>query len=199
VSVQIFVEGGGNQATTKAMCRKGFSDYCGRIASLRHNPRIVACGSRDEAFKKFCIAVSESRQGEKVVLLVDSEEAIVAGSTIEHLSLRDPSWNFPRLQQHRTFLMVQTMEAWLLADRDILAEFYDGGYLPNALPQNPSVENISKQDLELGLKNATRGTKSKGEYHKTKHGFALLSLIDPQKVESASPHAASFHQFLRSV
>jgi hypothetical protein len=94
--------------------------------------------------------------------------------------------------------MSQVMEAWFLADRELLAEFYNGGFLPKALPGSAtSIEIIPKEDIVSGLARATRNTKTKGEYHKTKHGFDLLGKVDPAKVERASPHAASFHKFLR--
>ena len=95
--------------------------------------------------------------------------------------------------------MVQTMEAWFLADRNTLAAFYDGGFLINSLPGDATnVESIRKEDIEPALKKATRQT-TKEEYHKINHGSALLALIDPYKVEKASPHAASFHEFLRGL
>lgn len=40
----------------------------------------------------------------------------------------------------------------------------------------------------IGLKNATKATQ-KGPYHKTKHGFDLLGLIDPNMVMKSSPFA----------
>ncbi len=45
--------------------------------------------------------------------------------------------------------MVQAMEAWFLADREALANFYDGGFLANSLPGSPTnVEAVLKDDLE---------------------------------------------------
>ena len=96
--------------------------------------------------------------------------------------------------------MVQAMEAWFLADREALDEFYDGGFLAKSLPGSPTkIEAVRKDDLEPTLIHATKKTKTKGEYHKINHGSALLALIDPSKVEKASPHAASFHAFLREL
>jgi hypothetical protein len=95
--------------------------------------------------------------------------------------------------------MVQAMEAWFLADREALDAFYDGGFLAKSLPGSPTnIEAVLKDDLEPKLKHASKPTQ-KGEYHKMKHGFALLALIDPVKVDNASPHAASFHKFLRGL
>jgi hypothetical protein len=98
------------------------------------------------------------------------------------------------------FLMVQAMEAWFLADREVLAAFYGDGFLANSLPGSPrEIESVPKGDLEPALKHASGPTKTKGPYQKVKHGFALLALINPSKVENASPHAASFHRFLRRL
>jgi len=94
--------------------------------------------------------------------------------------------------------MVQAMEAWFLADRDALATYYGQGFRRNALPGDEQhIEAIRKDHLVPSLENASRDTKTKGQYHKTRHGFALLATIDPVKVEAGSPHAEVFHKFLR--
>jgi Domain of unknown function (DUF4276) len=199
VSVKIYVEGGGDDEDTITRCRQGFATYCVKAAPGRNRPRIVPCGGRNQTFDKFKAAVGSSKAGDLCVLLVDSEGVVGASSPTAYLSSRD-KWDFSRLQIHHVFLMVQAMEAWFLADREALAAYYDGGFLPNSLPGNATnVEAIRKDDLEPALKNATRKTKTKGEYHKINHGTALLALIDPKKVEDASPHAASFHKFLREL
>ena len=92
------------------------------------------------------------------------------------------------------------MEAWFLADRAALAAFSDGGFLATSLPGSPTnIEAVPKNDLEPKLIHATRPAKTKGEYHKTKHGFELLGKIDPAKVGDASPHAKQFNEFLRGL
>jgi hypothetical protein len=199
VTVQIFVEGGGDAKTTLTRCRQGFADYCAKLVPPKHRPSIVACGGRQQAFDRFKTATLNCRAGEMFVLLVDSEGPVTANTAIEHLHTRD-GWDFSLLMDSQVFLMVQAMEAWFLADREALAAFYDGGFLPKSLPGSPTnVEAIRKDELEPALKNATKNTKTKREYHKINHGTALLALIDPAKVEKASPHAARFHQFLRGL
>jgi len=47
-----------------------------------------------------------------------------------------------------------------------------------------------------GLEGATRATETKGAYHKTKHGFDLLELIDPGAVRQASPFADALIKLL---
>ncbi len=85
--------------------------------------------------------------------------------------------------------MVQCTESWFLADRQALASYYGQGFVENALPRNPDVEAIAKGDVLAGLQAATRLTRTKGPYHKTRHGFALLGIIDPGRVRGASRHA----------
>jgi hypothetical protein len=57
-------------------------------------------------------------------LLVDSEGPVGKGSTpAVYLSARD-GWDFTVLRDNHVFLMVQAMEAWFLADRRALADYY---------------------------------------------------------------------------
>jgi hypothetical protein len=200
VIVKVFVEGGGDNEDTITRCRQGFASYCAKAAPGKPRPRIVPCGGKNQTIDKFKTAIqASSRTGELCVLLVDSEGPVGANSPVAHLSVRD-RWNFPSLSHHQVFLMVQAMEAWFLADRQVLAAFYDGGFLANSLPGSPrNVEAVLKDDLEHCLKHASVPTRSKGEYHKVKHGFALLGLIDPSEVEKGSPHAKRFNDFLRGL
>jgi hypothetical protein len=198
VIVRIYVEGGGDNKDTLKRCTEGFTIYCQKLVPEFHRPRVVACGARDHAFERFCTAVRNSQAGETSVLLVDAEERVVANSCVQHLHLRD-RWNFPKLDHHQVFLIVQAMEAWFLADRDALRAFYGDGFLSNSLPGNPRIEEIPKGDLEPALKSASKSTKTKGEYHKVRHGFELLARIDPLKVEKSSPHAKALNDFLRAL
>jgi acyl-coenzyme A thioesterase PaaI-like protein len=79
------------------------------------------------------------------------------------------------------------MEAWLIADRDALSRFYGQRFNANAIPRNPNVEQVGKQDLESALKDATRHT-AKGEYHKIHHGPNILSQLDVARVRIAASH-----------
>lgn len=198
VSAIIFVEGGGDGEGVRRSCRQGFSAYCGKLTPTGRRPGIVACGSRNEAFDKFQTQIRVSKRGDICALLVDSEEP-VNNEPLSHLSARD-HWRFPALNNHQIFLMVQAMEAWFLADREALAAFYGDGFLAGSLRGSAThIEIIRKDDLEPCLKHASRPCEPKGEYRKVKHGFALLALINPAKVERASPHAKSFNDFLRGL
>jgi hypothetical protein len=87
------------------------------------------------------------------------------------------------------------MEAWLLADKETLADYYGLEFLPNFLPQNPNVEKIPKHRLVSALEHASKYTQ-KRKYDKTGHGFALLKLINPAKVRQVSIHADRFFRVL---
>jgi len=199
VSATIFFEGGGDKESTQSKCREGLSKYCAKLRPAGSRLRIVAGGGREQTFDKFKIAARNIRADEVLALLVDSEGPIVANACEEHLRASD-GWDFTGAVNHRVFLMVQAMEAWFLADREALATFYDGGFLGKSLPGSATnTEIVRKQDIEPALKNATRKTNTKGEYRKIDHGAALLALIDPTKVEKASPHAKRFNDFLRNL
>ncbi len=91
--------------------------------------------------------------------------------------------------------MVQCMEAWFLADKAVLAEYYGNGFRQSALPQNPRIEEVSKRDVLHGLERATVET-SKQAYHKTRHGFDILERLSPEAVRNGSPFAAALFEVL---
>lgn len=199
MKVTIYVEGGGDNEDTITRCREGFRGYCSNAAPNAQRPKIVPCGGRQQTFGRFRNAAVICAVGRSCVLLVDSEGPAGGRAAKVVLSSRD-GWDFARLDDHRVFLMVQAMEAWFLADREALSGFYGAGFLAASLPGSPTnVEGVAKSDLERALKHASKPAKTKGEYQKVKHGFAVLALIDPGKVEKASPHAKLFNDFLRSL
>jgi hypothetical protein len=85
------------------------------------------------------------------------------------------------------FWMVELMEAWFLADRDALAEYYGKGFLPNAIGDTEDVEKVPKAEVMNRLSRATRNT-SKGEYHKVKHAPFLLEKLDSIQVRGRAEH-----------
>ena len=105
-----------------------------------------------------------------------------------HLKGSD-NWNRPRnAAADSAHLMVQCMEAWFYADKDALERFFGPGFNASALSGRVDIENIPKQDVQDGLAAATRQAR-RGRYHKGRHSFDILRLIDPHKVTAASSHA----------
>jgi len=198
VATKLYVEGGGDSNALKTRCREGFTAFLEKAGLKGRMPRIVACGTRGKAYDHFCTALRQRGSGEFVVLLVDSEEPVPAGSGPWEflLSRKDDRWSRPAAAaDDDVHLMVQCMEAWFLADTDALARYYGQGFTTTALPGNPGVEQIPKDDVLQGLRNATRHTQ-KGEYDKGEPSFLILAVIDPSKVTEASPHALRFIEHL---
>lgn len=199
VETRIYVEGGGDQARLKTKCRAGFRLFFEKILSQNKMPKIIACGSRKEAYDRFCTAIKEY-ENTFCILFVDSEGPIKDNiKRWNYLKERkEDCWNKPdNADENNVHFMVQCMESWFIADKECLANFFGQGFISNALPNNPNIEKISKSDIFNSLKNATRNTKSKGKYGKGSHSFDILSLIDPIKVCNASTHANIFVTLLK--
>ncbi len=188
MEVRIYVEGGGESGQTKAMMRRGFQAFFRELRQRARQRRVrwqvIACGSRNDAFDDFTKALRGHPEAFNI-LLVDSEGP-VSGNARKHVNARD-NWNTRGLSDDQCHLMVQMMEAWLVADVEALRGFYGQGFRDNAIPGTRNVEAIDKQRLESALSRATRDTQ-KGEYHKIKHGATLLGRIDPAKVREKARH-----------
>ena len=188
--MRVYVEGGGDGGNTKARFRTGFSRF---FCTLRDAARerkigwqVIACGSRSNAYDAFQVA-RQTRSDAFIILLVDSEGPVKANATPwVHLRSTD-DWSSRGADDAQCHLMVQTMEAWLIADVEALAGFYGSKFHRNAIPKRKNVEQIPKDDLLPKLQKATRDTPN-GKYHKTRHAPKLLERLDADKVRSRAPH-----------
>jgi Domain of unknown function (DUF4276) len=201
--VNLYVEGGGDSAALKITCRKGFTEFITK-AGIRNRPRVVACGSRRNAFESFCTAVAN---GTEAILLVDSEEAIDAPDGAVnfqpwlHLKNRKgDTWDKPsNSKDGDCHLMVQVMESWFLADRPCIEAYFGNGFSSGKLPApERTIESIAKFEIYRALKDATEKCKTKSRYDKGEHSFELLARIDPIKVVGASQWAKRFIDELKS-
>ena len=185
-SVSIYMEGGGEGLGRRAILRDGMDIFLGRLkaATLARLWRwnLVPCGSRGDAFKAFRRAVRGGKGG-VIVLLVDSEDPVMAATFREHLERRD-RWTFEFASEDRIHLMVQTMETWIVADRAALKAYYGEGLDEHELPGLDELETASA--VGKALERATRHT-GKGEYRKIGHASDLLRRIDPETVRKRCP------------
>ena len=190
MSIKVYVEGGGNVRELRSRCRKGFSSFFDKVNPAGRMPRVIACGGRQRAYDKFSAALRTASDQVFVVLLVDSEGPVAGGvGPWRHLQTRD-NWDRPDgATDNNAHLMVQCMEAWFLADKDCLADFFGRRFNRNALPRNPDIEQVAKTDVLDGLKSASRQCKPKGEYGKGRHSFEILAKVDSAKVVAISKHA----------
>lgn len=196
VGMKLYVEGGGESNLLRTECRRGFSEFLKKAGLGGHMPRVVACGSRQEAYNDFCTALSK---GDPAMLLVDSEDPVAAMQPplqpwLHLLNRHGDNWAKPAMaNDDQCHLMVQCMETWFLADCQTLETFFGQGFNAKALPTtaNP-IEGIAKLQVYQSLNNATRNCKTKAPYGKGEHSFKLLALIDPTKVMAASVWAERF-------
>ena len=188
--IKLFVEGGGNSQTMQGKFREGFISFFRRAGLGRRMPKVRACGSRQRTYRKFQSEIRKAPSNQLSLLLVDSEGPVAKHHTTwQHLRHQD-GWKQPvGATDDSAYLMVQFMESWFLADRDALAEYFGQGFNGKALPSNPNIEDIPKDDVLSGLEAATRQSSTKGKYGKGKDSFIILARIDPDKVSAASPHA----------
>jgi len=195
--IVIHVEGGGD-ATSKARLREGLTRFLNgsRLEALRRGVRlrVVPGGSRTDTFREFEANYAAGRAGALVLLLVDSEGP-VQGTPKEHLTASE-RWDLSTVSDDQVHLMVEVMEAWFVADRESLRIYYGQNFASGSLPATTTVEAVSKADVLTGLVRATRRTQ-KGEYHKTRHAFELLTLIDPEKVRKRAPHCQRLFDTIR--
>ena len=215
MEIAVYVEGGGNDRNQRAELRLGFDSlFKNQKAKARRKGlslSFVCCGSRNEAYAAFLNSVAkyETRVS---ALLVDSEGPISAvpvertrDKEIRAAHLRQTAgngvcgqgdgWDLADNLAERVHLMVQCMEAWIVADSDALAGFYHQGFKRNKLPARQNLEEEPKADIELKLAEATKDTQ-KGGYLKIKHASKLLAKLDGTKVARRCPRFEVFQSWL---
>ncbi len=194
-SIAIYMEGGGRGKNSKGDLRKGMEGFLAEIKNAwraqKWHWRLVACGSRDEAYKGF-----QNGNADIVVLLVDAEDPVSLTPT-DHLTTRD-GWNLNGVNDDHVHLMVQTMEAWIVADPNAVSAYYGQGFKRHILPHHQNLEGESKKNIERVLDDATKNTQ-KGKYHKIKHARHLLQRIDPIIVRKRCPHCDRLFKTLLSL
>ena len=199
VKITIFVEGGGDTRNQQSACRKGFREFFNKL-DIKASITIIACGNGKNTYDDFCIGFKKTKIDEYCLLLVDSEAAIKNSNKWQHFcSYIDAKSIKPNnAKEEHLHFMVECMEAWFMADKETLANYYGKDFNLNALPKKTDIEKIAKQDLIDGLDNATRKT-LKGKYSKSKreHSFELLSKISSEKVIKQSLHAKTLYEILK--
>jgi Domain of unknown function (DUF4276) len=213
--VAIYVEGGGDTAQQRAELRNGLDRLLNTQKQASRDKRLrwklVPSGGRQSTYDAFINAVRQANRDTLCVLLVDSEGPIaretkgklVANAQVrkQHLETRD-GWDLNKLEPETIHLMVQCMEAWILADPESLAKYYGKGFRVRRLPTRPNLEDEPKLDIYAKFARATKDTR-KGPYSeannaKIKHASTLLALIDPNKIAARCPRFATFMTWLNT-
>jgi hypothetical protein len=191
VSATVYLEGGARGPDSKELqirCREGFRkllEKCGYKEEKRM-PRLIACGSRHNAFEDFTIGHAGKEAGDYVGLWIDSEDPLAdLEATWEHLRRRD-NWTQPAVATNDQVLFMTTcMETLFASDRAALAEHYGTKLQVSALPPLVDLENRDRHDIQESLVHATRGCTN--AYAKGKRSFEILAELTPGTLETHLP------------
>lgn len=205
--IEVYIEAGPigeHSADGSAALRRGFERlFQGQRNQLRNRGiklLLRVFGPRSKVYRKFKKGYDGKLPGTAHALLVDAEELMPEREPVntdarkQHLIARD-GWDLKGVFPEVIHLMVQCMESWILADPEVLADYYGKEFHTAKLPQRINLEQEPKEEAEKKLNAATRDTK-KGPYHKVNHASQLLALIDPEKVRARCPHFGLFADWL---
>ena len=186
--ISIYMEGGGDGKENRATLRQGMDTFLQPLKEASRNKalpwKLVCCGTRNEAFQRFQNAVNSSTDAVNV-LLVDAEGPVNQSPRL-HLRNQD-EWDLSFAPEETIHLMVQVMEAWIVADLETLKSYYGQGFRVKQLPRAKNLESVPKTDVESSLSEATKDTQ-KGRYHKIRHASDLLKRIDAEMVKVRCCH-----------
>ena len=198
MKVTIYIEGGGSNNKLGTLFKRAWRDFFASAGFAGRLPVIKRGGGRSQTFASFAKAVRQAGPDELFILLVDSEGPVRAGqSAWEHLQISD-GWRRPAgADDNSVFLMAQAMEAWLLADRDALREYFGQGFNESRLPQRRDPEDVPKDELEPSLRQASADCSQ--QYAKGPVSFAILSKLDAGKVAERCRQAGALFGYLRSL
>lgn len=187
VSAKLFIEGGSKGADSKESqirCREGFRKLLEKCGFKRPRlPGLIACGSRNGAFKDFKKAHLNRSKRDFIAMWIDSEDPLQdINATWQHLKVRDPSWHRPLAAQDEQVLFMTTcMETPIVADHAALREHYGSALQESALPPLVDLEKRDRHDIQAKLLHATHTCTN--AYRKGDRSFEILAKLNPAALE----------------
>ena len=188
VSASIYLEGGGNTKEGRVRCREGFRKLLEKCGFEGRMPKLVACGSRGDAFDDFKTAHVKSSPGDFIGLLVDSEDPVAdPEQTWQHVGQR-PGDRWPRpggADDEQLLFMTTSMETWIITDRAALAKHFGSNFKISALPSLHDLEQRDRRAILGDLEDASKDCP--GPYKKGPKSFELLSKLNLDVLEQHLP------------
>jgi hypothetical protein len=192
VSVRLYVEGGGDSKELVERCQRGFRKLIERSGFTGRMPRIISCGSRQNAYDSFKTAVGDGVGFP--MLLVDSEEPLNR-ATWDHLQHRD-GWHRPvGVEDDQAQLMVACMETWIMAGASVLRRLFGSCLHVNALFPPQAIETRPCREVLDRLEQATRDCGREKSYAKGRRSFQILAELDPAELRVLP----SFQRFVEAL
>lgn len=198
VRVKLYIEGGGSGQLLDTLFRQAWKQFFEAAGFAGKMPSIVRGQGREQTFDMFKVAVAQTRQGTLPLMLVDSEGQVAEGHSVwQHLKVSD-NWDRPSgATDAQAFLMVQVMETWFLADRELLKTYFGAALRENHLREWPLLEDVPKDSVLDALERATAGCEKR--YSKGRRSYELLGKLRPARVEQVCPHAKALLDRLRNL
>lgn len=195
--VRIYVEGGAEGKVADSDFRRGWKKFLHELHELArdhgfHALEVVRGKGRGNTFNRFKTHHRE-HPNDLCALLVDAECAVPDDVRVwdvvrnrEGDHWQRPSW----ATESHLYLMVLSVETWLVSDPDALDKFFKRGFDRSLLPTT-NLETRSKSQVEQVLKKATEAS-AKGPY---RHGQAheIIELVNPERVKTIRHGYRLFH------
>lgn len=175
--VSIYIEGGGESDALRRVAKSAFAQLLSRTPCKGVMPSCHCKGGRQATYDAY-VAHLKNGIPRIAILLVDSEEPIQPDDDPwTHLANRAGD-NMPKpagVQEHRCFLMVTCMEAWIAADHSALQRRYGAKFNPKGLPPLANLESTDRKALLKALQKATSD-----RYGKGMESFKILAEANPE-------------------
>ena len=190
----MYFEGGGTSKSLRREARRAFSRLFEQAGFAGRMPALVACGSRNDTFDAWRASYLDKSEAEQVCLLVDSEDVVAdIEQPLRHLRQRETAWDFPSTtSDEHVFLMVTSMETWIMADRTALQDTFGNALQETALYPLHDLERRERKDVLAALEDATRNAKI--PYKKGSVAFKIVAKLRPETLDT---HLPSFKRMLR--
>lgn len=192
----IHAEGGGEGQLYDTLFRQAWASFFRRAGLANRMPRVVRGQGREQTIANFLKALRQPDADVLPLLLVDSEGPVPAGQGAWEFLNAEPGIRLPASVSDQVFLMVQLMETWFLADRDLLRRYFAGCLRENVFRAWPDLEAVPKETVLRTLDQATVDCRNR--YAKGKVSFDLLGQLDSTLVENTCPHAKLLLDYLRN-
>ena len=199
MSVEIFLEGGGDRNSGRSRCREGFRKLFEKCGFKGRMPTFVPCGGRSQAYDDFKTAHAKASSGDFIAMLVDSEDPVSAiDRPWQHVAQRPgDEWDRPNgSDDEQLLLMTTSMETWIVTDRDTLTAHFGSSFKPSALPSVQAMEQRDRSAILDALEKAS--SDCPGPYRKGPKSFELLGKLNPDVLEQHLPSFSRARRVLDS-